>query len=379
MLKKIILGASIAMGLALVLFFVLGTKKQQFDAMKAAGQQRGPRAESVASFIAAQQSWEQQLQAIGSIEPVQGVRLDAEMGGVVRAIHFENGQAVGAGDVLLQLDVAVEQAQLRANQATARLAEVEFKRATTLRESGNVPQSQLDRALADLEKANAEVENVQAIIDRKTLRAPFSGRVGIRQINLGQYVAPGAPIVTLQSYQQVFVNFTLPQQALAHITPDLQLSLRSDVYPGQIFDGRLTAISPEVDPITRTVQLQGTLDNPDGRLRAGLFVKVTVTLAQKDEVLVVPATSIVYAPYGNSIYKIDTQLDAATGAPRTVAQQSFIRIGKRRGDFVSVLEGLAAGDEVVSAGAFKLRNGTPVKINNDLAPTPELAPDPDNS
>jgi membrane fusion protein (multidrug efflux system) len=379
MFKKIIFGAAIALGLTLVLVFVIGTKKRQFDAMKAAGQQRAPRTESVATFIATQQTWPEQLHAVGSIEPIQGVRLDAEMGGVVRAINFANGQQVDAGEVLVQLDVAVEQAQLRAHEATARLAEVEFKRATTLRESGNVPQSQLDRARADLEKADAEVHNLKAIIERKTIRAPFSGRVGIRQINLGQYVAQGAPIVTLQSYQQVFVNFTLPQQALARLSPDLPLTLRSDVYPEQIFDGRLTAISPEIDPITRTVQLQGTLDNPQGRLRAGLFVKVTLTLPDDNPVLVVPATAIVYAPYGNTIYKVDTQPDPAANSARTVAQQSFIRIGKRRGDFVSVLEGVEAGDEVIAAGAFKLRNGAPIQINNDLTPTPELAPDPKDS
>ncbi len=379
MFKKIIFGVSIVAGLALVLLFVVGTKKLEFDAMKEAGQQRVQRAESVATSIAQQQSWVEQLQAIGSIEPVQGVRLDAEVAGVVRTIDFKNGQDVEAGDVLVQLDVQVEQAQLRAHEATARLADVEFKRATTLRESGNVPQSQLDRAIANVEKANADVENVKAIIDRKTLRAPFSGRVGIRQINLGQYIAQGAPIVALQSHRQVFVNFTLPQQAIARIASGLKVSLHSDVYPDQTFVGRLTAISPQIDPITRTVKVQGTLENPDGQLRAGLFVKVTLTLPVTNEALVVPATSIVYAPYGNSIYKVETQVDEATGARSTVAKQCFIRIGKRRGDFVSVVEGLEAGDEVVSAGAFKLRNGTPVNVSNDLAPTPELAPNPDNS
>ena len=347
--------------------------------MEDAGKRMGPMPESVSTFIAERQSWVDSLQAIGSVEPVQGVRLDAEVAGVVRAINFENGQQVEAGDLLVQLDIEVEQAQLRSNEAIARLAEVEFKRASTLRESGNVPQSQLDRAIADLEKTKADVENVKAVIDRKTIRAPFSGRVGIRQMNLGQYVSQGAPIVTLQSDEQVFVNFTLPQQAIARIAPGMQVSLSSDVYPDRTFKGSLTAISPQIDPITRTVKVQGTLDNPDGLLRAGLFVKVTVTLPVKNEVLVVPATAIVYAPYGNSIYKIESQVDEASGARSTVAKQSFIRIGKRTGDFVSVLEGLEVGDEVVSAGAFKLRNGIQVIINNDMAPAPKLTPEPKNS
>ena len=379
MSKKIIFGVSIFGSLALVLLFVVGTKKLEFKAMEDAGKRMGPMPESVSTFIAERQSWVDSLQAIGSVEPVQGVRLDAEVAGVVRAINFENGQQVEAGDLLVQLDIEVEQAQLRSNEAIARLAEVEFKRASTLRESGNVPQSQLDRAIADLEKTKADVENVKAVIDRKTIRAPFSGRVGIRQMNLGQYVSQGAPIVTLQSDEQVFVNFTLPQQAIARIAPGMQVSLSSDVYPDRTFKGSLTAISPQIDPITRTVKVQGTLDNPDGLLRAGLFVKVTVTLPVKNEVLVVPATAIVYAPYGNSIYKIESQVDEASGARSTVAKQSFIRIGKRTGDFVSVLEGLEVGDEVVSAGAFKLRNGIQVIINNDMAPAPKLTPEPKNS
>jgi membrane fusion protein (multidrug efflux system) len=379
MSKKIIFGVSIFGSLALVLLFVVGTKKLEFKAMEDDGKRMGPMPESVSTFIAERQSWVDSLQAIGSVEPVQGVRLDAEVAGVVRAINFENGQQVEAGDLLVQLDIEVEQAQLRSNEAIARLAEVEFKRASTLRESGNVPQSQLDRAIADLEKTKADVENVKAVIDRKTIRAPFSGRVGIRQMNLGQYVSQGAPIVTLQSDEQVFVNFTLPQQAIARIAPGMQVSLSSDVYPDRTFKGSLTAISPQIDPITRTVKVQGTLDNPDGLLRAGLFVKVTVTLPVKNEVLVVPATAIVYAPYGNSIYKIESQVDEASGARSTVAKQSFIRIGKRTGDFVSVLEGLEVGDEVVSAGAFKLRNGIQVIINNDMAPAPKLTPEPKNS
>lgn len=379
MSKKTVFCICLFAALGAALLIILGTKKLQFAAMEEAGKRMGPRPESVATFIVEQQTWVERLQAIGSIEPVQGVALEAEVPGIVKAINFENAQLVQAGDLLVQLDVSVELAQLHAAEATARLAAVEYERAKKLRASGSVPQSQLDRAGAELEKANADVDNFKAIISRKTIRAPFSGKVGIRQVNLGQYVPQGAPIVTLQAYEKVFVNFTLPQQAFARVAAGMALTLHSDVYPGQVFQGTLTAISPQIDPVTRTVALQGTLDNADGQLRAGLFVKVTLTLPEQNEVLVVPATAIVYAPYGNSIYKIERKINETTGESQTVVRQSFIRIGKRTGDFVSIEKGLELSDEVVSAGAFKLRNGIEVIINNDMAPTPELAPEPGNS
>lgn len=379
MVKKIIFALCIFGGLALALLFILGTKKASFKAMQEAGKLMGPMPESVATFTAERQSWIDSVQAIGSVEPVQGVRIDAEVAGVVSAINFKNGQVVEEGDILVQLDVTVEAALLNSNKASAHLAKTELDRAKRLRSTDAIAQSQLDRAQADFDKATAQMQNLEAIIERKTIRAPFSGRTGIRTINLGQYLSPGAPIVTLQSYDPVFVNFTLPQQAIARIDTGMQVTLHSDVYPGQDFSGTLTAISPQIDPTTRSIKLQGTLNNPDELLRPGLFVKVTVTLPKKNDVLVVPATAIVYAPYGNSIFKVVTETDEATGATTTVAKQSFIRIGKSKGDFVSIIEGIEAGDEVVSAGAFKLRNGMPVTIHNEMAPTPQLAPTPNNS
>ncbi len=379
MVKKIIFALCIFAGLALALLFILGTKKDSFDAMAEAGKLMGPMPESVATFTAERQSWIDSVQAIGSIDPVQGVRLDAEVAGVVSALNFKNGQDVEAGDVLVQLDITVEAALLNSNKASANLAKIELDRAKRLRGTDSIAQSQLDRAQADFDKATAQMQNLEAIIERKTIRAPFSGRTGIRQINLGQYLSQGAPIVTLQSYDQVFVNFTLPQQAIARIKTGMQVTLQSDVYPDLLFEGVLTAISPQIDPTTRTVKLQGTLENADELLRPGLFVKVTVTLPKKNDVLVVPATSIVYAPYGNSIFKVVAETDEATGAATTIVKQSFIRTGKHMGDFVSVIEGIEEGDEVVSAGAFKLRNGMPVTIHNEMAPKPELAPNPKNS
>ncbi len=372
-MKKVIFSLLLIVALIVVLATVFGTKVLQFKAMGAAAEGMMPPPETVSTFEVEQQTWTQSLRAIGSVEPIQGILLETEIGGVVESINFDNGQKVEAGDLLVQLDVDVEHAELKAAQALARLAEVELERAKRLRESGNVPQSDLDRAVAEESRSQAEVENIQARIDRKTIRAPFSGKVGIRQINLGQFVPSGAPIVALQANETVYVNFTLPQQALGKIESGYSVKLTSDVYPGRTFEGRLTAISPEIDAKTRSVALQGTFENPDGLLRAGLFVRVEVSLPTKSTVTVVPATAILYAPYGNSVYKIE---DGENGK---IARQHFISIGQRKGDFVSIVKGAEVGDVIVSGGAFKLRNGISVTINNDLAPEPKLEPKPNNT
>lgn len=372
-MKKVIFSLLLVVALAGVLIVVFGTKALQFKAMGAAAEGMGPPPETVSTFVVEEQTWTKHLRSIGSVEPIQGVLLETEIGGVVQSINFENGQNVEAGDLLVQLDVEVERAELKAAEALARLAEVELERAERLHKSGNVPQSDLDRAVAEAQRAEAELENLRARIDRKTIKAPFSGKVGIRQINLGQFVPSGAPIVGLQANEKVYVNFSLPQHALGKIEEGYVIKLTSDVYPGRTFEGRLTAISPEIDPATRSVALQGTLDNSDGLLRAGLFVRVEVDLPTRSEVIVVPATAILYAPYGNSVYKIEEGENGIT------ARQHFISIGERKGDYVSIEKGAEVGDTVVSAGAFKLRNGSQVTINNELAPEPKLNPKPDNS
>ncbi|HAV13951.1 MAG TPA: efflux transporter periplasmic adaptor subunit [Opitutae bacterium] len=379
MLKKILFAAALVLSLGLVIFFLVATKGAQFAAMGEASKNAGPWPETVSTFIVEEQSWSNSLQSVGSIEPVQGVTLEAEIPGLVTHINFNNGQKVSAGDLLVQLDVDVEQAQLRSAEATAQLATVELKRSERLLKTGAVTQSQLDRAIADEASAQANVENLKAVIARKTIRAPFSGSLGIRQINLGQYVPQGSPIVSLQSNDQVFVNFTLPQQALASLDSGMTVELQSDVYPQSTFTGEITAISPQVDPITRTVEVQGTLDNVEGKLRAGLFVRVSVKLPEVYNVTVVPSTAILYAPYGNSIFIVEAAKNDAGEPAGLKVRQSLIKIGEKRGDYVSIVKGLEVGEEIVSAGAFKLRNGSSVVVNNDLAPKPEANPTPDNS
>lgn len=374
MVKKVIFVICLFLGIGLLVALIITTKGMQFAAMGEAAEEKVMPPFSVSTYEATEQVWPNELQAVGSIEPVQGVLLEAEAAGIVDAINFFNGEKVKEGDLLIQLDVDVEKAQLKAAKANARLAESEYARAKRLRESGNVPESDLDRAIADLDRANADVENIQAVIDRKTIRAPFSGTLGIRHINMGQYVPMGAELVSLQAYEKVYVNFTLPQQALAKVDSGMPVILKSDAYPDRTFEGVITALSPQVDPVTRTIELQGTLDNPDGALRAGLFVEVAVLLPETDKVIAVPATAIVYAPYGNSIFLVKDGEES-----ELQAVQRFIRTGRSLGDFIQIIDGIEAGDEVVSAGTFKLFNGANVSRQNDMAPSPEAAPTPPNT
>lgn len=378
MSKKIIFIVAIIVTVGGIVAALVTTKFMQFDAMAEAGENKSPPSSTVSVTTPRSETWETRYKAVGSIEPIRGILMETEMPGVVDAIRFENGQYVKQGDLLVQLDINVEKAQLRAAEATLQLAKTEFERTKRLRETGSVPQSQLDQSIANLERAEAEIENLKALIDRKTIEAPFDGRVGIRQINLGQYVAAGAPIVSLQADDQVYVNFSLPQKVLSNIETGMPIELSSDAFSGQTFPGTLTAVSPQIDPATRSIALQGTVNNPDGLLRSGLFVNIELVSEETEDVTLIPATAILYAPYGNSVYVVETEQPEG-GKERLVAKQKFIRIGRTRGDFVSVLGGLGADEKIVSAGAFKLRNGAPVIINNELEPKPKLDPEVENS
>ena len=378
-MKKVIFIVSLFIAVILLLGLLIGTKGLQFKAMGEAGANGGPPPNTVSSTEVMAQVWQTRLRAVGSIEPVRGILIESEASGLVVEIAFKNGQEVKQGELLVQLDVDVEKAQLRAALATAKLAELEYARAKSLRASGSVPESRLDQADADLERARAEIENINAIIDRKTIEAPFDGRLGIRQINLGQYVALGAPIVNLQSDENVYVNFSLPQKKLSLLEESIPLIVRSDAYPDQAFEGELTAISPKIDVATRSIALQGTLSNADGLLRSGLFVEIEINLPEPQHVVVVPSTAILYAPYGNSVFLIEETTHPQSGEIELTARQMFVRTGLARGDFVSIVEGLETGQRIVSAGGFKLRNGSRVRINNELAPEPELNPQPDNA
>jgi membrane fusion protein (multidrug efflux system) len=334
--------------------------------------------ETISSAVVQEQKWQDTLPAVGSIDAAQGVTMAAEVAGTVTEITFESGAVVAKGGLLVRLDTASEAAQLRAAQAQVELAGLNSERLLKLRESNVVSQSEVDTAEATLKQNQANADNIQAVIDKKTIRAPFAGRLGIRLVNLGQSLDARAPIVSLQSLAPIYGDFSLPQQALSMLATGLVVQVTSDAYPGQTFNGVLTAINPELNAITRSVIAQATFENTNQLLRPGMFVHVEVLLPQSQTVLTVPATAVLRAPYGDAVFVIEPQV--ADGKTNLVVQQKFIRTGRMHGDFVSVESGLKAGDRVATAGLFKLRNGVAVKENNtaDAAPNTSMSPNPPN-
>ncbi|HRD67038.1 MAG TPA: efflux RND transporter periplasmic adaptor subunit [Candidatus Competibacter sp.] len=376
MTKKIVL----TLVLILILVGALaGIKGLQFKTMFAQGANFVPPPETVTTAEVKQDTWQPTLTAVGSVAAVQGVVLSAEMSGAVKNIAFESGATVRAGDLLVELDSSVEQAQLRSAMASADLARLNLERARELREKKMVSQADLDSAEAQAKQANAQIDNIRAVIAKKIIRAPFAGRTGIRQVNLGQFLDNGAAIVTLQSLDPVYVDFSLPQQDLAQLGVGMAVRVTTDAFPDQRFEGKLTAINPEVDAVTRSVRLQATLANPAGKLRPGMYVNVAAVLPQTERVLMIPATAVLYAPYGDSVFVVEDKKDEKTGATGKVLNQKFVRLGKTRGDFVVVTSGLEAAQTVVTTGVFKLRNGMSVVVDNKLTPSFQLTPKPANS
>lgn len=357
---------------------VAGIKALQIGKLISSSGDKGIPTETVSTTEVIREKWERSVESVGSLRAVQGADLSTESSGVVAEIHFENGQEVKKDDLLLELDHETESANLRSAEAEADLARTVYERTKRLRVNNTVPQSELDAAESQLRKTAALVEQLKATIDKKQLRAPFSGRLGIREVNLGQFVDNGDKIVSLQALDPIFVDFLLPQQLIAGLAVGQPVKLLTDVYPAREFAGELTAINTVIDPVTRNIRLQGTLQNADGALRPGMFARVILSLGEAEEVVRIPATALIAAPYGDSVFALEKET-ADDGTARTVAKQRFIRTGRARGDYVSVVQGLQPGEIVVSAGAFKLRNGTPVEVNNDIAPQPQLVPTPPDS
>ena len=321
-------------------------------------------------------SWESLVSAVGSLEAVQGVVVTAEMSGRVVAIPFEPGTRVKAGDLLVQQDISAETAQLRAAEAAVTLASINYERSVKMLSEKVVARSNFDNADAQLKQAQAEVENIRAVIAKKTIRAPFSGRLGIRLVNVGQILKEGVAIVSLQAMDPIFVNFLVPQQQLAHIRSGLEVRVSSDALPGAIVQGKITAINPDVDTATRNIRIQATVANPDEALHPGMYVSVSVVQPVLNEVLILPVTAVLYAPYSDSIFIVESQKDAGGSTDGKVVRQQFVRLGEKRGDFIAVTSGVTADDNVVSTGVFKLRNGQEVVIDNTLQPEFKLAPQP---
>ena len=371
---------AIAVVLVLVIAASLaGVKTLQIKTLIAAGKSFAQAPETVSSVIAHEEKWQGSFTAIGSVVAVQGVTVTPELAGTVTEIAFDPGAVVKKGDLLVRLDTSSEAAQLRALEAQVDLAQVNLERERTLRDQQMVSQSDLDTAVATLKQDQANADAIKAAIEKKTIRAPFAGQLGIRQVNLGQYVDTGKPIVSLQSLAPVYVDFSLPQQELAKLQTGMRVRLRTDAYPDRSFEGTLTTINPDLDQSTRSVGLQATLANPEQLLRPGMFARVEVLLPEEKNELVIPVTAVLSAPFGDSVFVIESKTPTDGGKPHLEVRQQFIRTGRTKGDFIAVESGLKPGTRIVSAGLFKLRNGMAVVENNDLAPKAEPAPRPSDS
>jgi membrane fusion protein (multidrug efflux system) len=353
-------------------------KFRQIQTAIAEGAAFEPPPEAVTTIVAQQEDWPSTLTAIGTMAAVQGVTVSADLPGIVDSIAFESGRSVREGDVLAQLDTRQEHAQLAAVEAARDLARLNFERMRGLVDEGAISRADYDRAAAEQKQTEARVGEIRATIARKTIRAPFSGILGIRQANLGQYLAGGDPIVALQSLHPIYVNFGVPQQEAGQVRAGRTVRVTTGDLAGVEFTGRVTAIDSIVDEATRNVQVQATLANPGGTLRPGMFVQTAVILGASRSVVTLPASAISYAPYGDSVFVV-TDLKDANDRPYRGVRQQLVKLGGARGDQIAVVSGVKAGDEVVTSGVFKLRNGAAVHINNNVRPGNNPAPKPQDS
>jgi membrane fusion protein, multidrug efflux system len=373
MVKRLILMLVV---MALVIGGLGFIKFRQFQAM--AGQAFTPPPEAVTTVVAEQEKWPATLTAIGTMAAVQGVTVAADLPGIVDRIAFDSGRSVREGDVLVQLDTRQEQAQLAAVEAERDLARLNFERLQGLVSEGAISRAEYDSAAAQQKSTEARVGEIRATIARKTIRAPFSGILGIRQVNLGQYLAGGDPVVPLQALHPIYVNFGVPQQQAAQVAVGRTVRVTADSLAGAEFPGRITALDSVVDQTTRNVQIQATLANPRGTLRPGMFVQTEVMLGATRSVVTLPASAISYAPYGDSVFVV-TDLKGENGQTYRGVRQQIVKLEGTRGDQVAVISGVKPGDEVVTSGVFKLRNGAAVLVNNKVRPANNPKPKPEDS
>ncbi|HEX3696306.1 MAG TPA: efflux RND transporter periplasmic adaptor subunit [Polyangia bacterium] len=381
---------AIAGGICLVVIGVLaGLKFAQISALIGAGKAAkaaGPPPVAVGTEVATAADWPSVFEAVGSVTAARGVTISNDSPGVVHAIRFDSGAQVRAGQVLVELDAAVERAQLASLKAHLRLAATTAGRTRLLAEKGAFTKAQLDADEAQLKTTTADVAALEAQIERKIVRAPFAGKLGIRLVNLGQYLNPGTPITVLESTEAVVVDFTIPQQELAHIPVGaVTRVVLPGTQPPQTLEGKISAAEPNADPTTRAVRMRASVNDKKAQLRPGMFVNVSVVLPEQTKVVSVPATAIARAPFGDSVYVVEPRKDAKgapvngrDGKPAKMARQQFVRAGQARGDFVAIMDGVTAGQEVVTQGVFKLRNGAPIVVNNQLKLSPSETPRPEN-
>ena len=352
-------------------------KMQQFQAMAEQYAAMQPPPEAVTTIAAKRESWPMTLSAIGTVAAVQGVTVAADLPGIVERIHFTSGRTVRDGEVLVQLDTRQEQAQLAAAQAQLDLARLNHERMEGLVKQDAVSRAEYDAAAANHKQSDARIREIRATIERKTIRAPFTGVLGIRQVNLGQYLSGGAPVVPLQSLNPIYVNFGVPQQDASQMRPGREVRIAADDLGGAGITGRITALDSVINQTTRNVQVQATFANPGGKLRPGMFVQAQVALAAPQDVIALPASAINYAPYGDSVF-IVTELKTPQGQKYRGVRQQVVKLGTSRGDQVAVLSGITEGEEVVTSGVFKLRNGVAIQVNNTVQPANNPAPEPED-
>ena len=374
MAKRLIL----VLGVMAVVIMALGfVKFRQIESAVHAGAFQPP-PEAVTSIVTQREQWPASMTAIGSMEAVHGVMVSADLPGTVARINFDSGKAVREGEILVELDTRQERAQLNSLEAQRDLAKVNFGRMQELVNAGVISRMDYDQATAQQKATEANVAEIKATIARKTIRAPFSGILGIRKVNLGQYLPAGSPVVSNQSLNPIYVNVGVPQQAAAQVHVGRKLRVTTEDVAGKGFAGSVTAIDSEVDQTTRNIQVQATLSNPEGKLRPGMFVQVQMPLGASRAVIALPASAINYAPYGDSVFVI-TDLKDPKGKTYRGVRQQFVKVEGSRGDQVGVISGLNPGEEVVTSGVFKLRNGAAVQVNNKVQPGNSPAPKPEDS
>ena len=370
MKTRILATLVVALGVLGALF---GYKYIQVRAAKAALANRKPVPAAVTTAKTVRQHWAMTLGSVGTLQSYQGITVRSEIEGRIIKVPFESGSRVKAGDVLVEMDTATENAQLRSYEATARLAELNLQRARDLHSTKANTQADLDASEAAFLQAQANIESIKATLAKKRIVAPFDGRIGIRQVNIGQFLNKGDALATLEDVDPMYADFALPQQNVAQVTVGMAVKVTVDSFPDRQFDGKIEAIDPRITDTTRNLRIRATLANPDETLHPGMFARMDVVLPGDQEVMVVPTTAVVYSPYGDSVYVVG----AKDGNP--VAEQRWVKVGPKRGDLISILEGVKDGEEVVTIGQSKLRPGSPLKVNNHIVPASDVAPKPAES
>ena len=373
MLKKFLF---LVGGVAAIILCLGASKVSQIKALSS--QPHGMPPAAISTVKAEEVTWQPTIHSIATLAPVEGVLLGADADGIVSKIAVENGAAVKAGDILLEFDTTVEAAQLAASEARYNISKLDRKRAEELLEKKTISQAELDAADAQLKQTEADAAALRALMAKKVVRAPFDGRVGIRLVNLGQFVARGAALMPLQRLDPMFVNLQIPQRQLPLVSVGQRVMVRIDAFPDRVFEGKISAINPSVDAASRNVSLQATISNPDEVLRSGMFARAEIELNTGKPSIVIPATSIAYASYGNSVYIVE-KMKGQDGAEYLGVRQQFVKLGVARGDQISILEGVKPGEEVATGGVFKLRNGLPVQVNNTVQPSNNPEPKPANT